>query len=119
MSEIHQLFPRLRFGFIEASSQWLPWVLHEAKNRFRTLGREWPENFAREYDMFVTCENSDDLSYTVREAGEDCLVIGADYGYIDTSSDVDAIKVFKERSAISPAIKQKILSNNARALYGL
>jgi predicted TIM-barrel fold metal-dependent hydrolase len=119
MSEIHQLFPRLRFGFIEASSQWLPWVLHEAKNRFRTLGREWPENFAREYGMFVTCENSDDLSYIVREAGEDCLVIGTDYGHTDTSSDVDAIKVFKERSDVTPAIKRKILSDNARALYGL
>ncbi len=119
MSEIHQLFPKLRFGFIEASSQWLPWVLHEAKNRFKTLGREWPEYFTREYGMFVTCENSDDLSYIVREAGEDCLVIGTDYGHTDTSSDVDAIKVFKERSDVTPAIKQKILSDNARSLYGL
>ncbi|HTN69886.1 MAG TPA: amidohydrolase family protein, partial [Methylomirabilota bacterium] len=55
LSEIPQVFPELRWGFIEASSQWLPWVLHEAKNRFKTLGREWPENFTRAYRMFVTC----------------------------------------------------------------
>ena len=119
LSEIHQIFPKLRFGFIEASSQWLPWVLHEAKNRFKTLGREWPDNLAREYRMFVTCENSDDLPYIVQQAGEDCLVIGTDYGHTDTSSDVDAIKVFKARSDLAPEVKRKILSDNARALYGL
>ena len=46
LSDIHQQFPRLRWGFIEASAQWLPWVLHEAKNRFKTLDRPWSENIA-------------------------------------------------------------------------
>jgi predicted TIM-barrel fold metal-dependent hydrolase len=119
LSEIHELFPKLRFGFVEASAQWLPWVLHEAKSRFRTLGRPWPENTAREYGMFVTCENSDDLPYIVREGGEDALVIGTDYGHTDTSSDIDAIKIFRERDDLSPAVKKKILSDNARALYGI
>lgn len=119
LSEIHQVFPKLRWGFIEASSQWLPWVLHEARNRFKTLGREWPDNVAREYGMFVSCENSDDLPYIVQQAGENCLVIGTDYGHTDTSSDVDAIKVFKARTDLAPEVKRKILSDNARALYGL
>src|SRR5215475_3415290 len=119
LSEIHELFPKLRFGFVEASAQWLPWVLHEAKNRFKTLGRPWPHNVAREYGMFVTCENSDDLPYIVREGGEDCLVIGTDYGHTDTSSDLDAIKIFRERGDLSAAVKKKILSDNAKALYGL
>jgi predicted TIM-barrel fold metal-dependent hydrolase len=119
LSEIPQLFPKLRWGFIEASSQWLPWVLHEARNRFKTLDRKWPEKFFQVYKMYVTCENSDDIPYIVREAGEDCLVIGTDYGHTDTSSDTDAIKVFKARTDITPEVKQKILSDNARALYGL
>jgi predicted TIM-barrel fold metal-dependent hydrolase len=119
MSEIHEVFPRLRFGFIEASSQWLPWVIHEARTRFRTLGRKWPEGGVRELGMFVTCENSDDVPYIVREAGEDCLVIGTDYGHTDSSSDVDAIKIFRDRTDVAPNVKQKILSDNARALYGL
>lgn len=119
MSEIHDLFPKLRFGFIEASAQWLPWVMHEARNRFKTLDRKWPENAVRELGMFVTCENSDDIPYIVREAGEDCLVIGTDYGHTDTSSDVDAIKIFKNRTDVEPDVKRKILSDNARALYAL
>ncbi len=119
MSEIHEVFPRLRFGFIEASAQWLPWVMHEAKNRFKTLGRKWPEHAIHEFGMYVTCENSDDIPYIAREAGEDCLVIGTDYGHTDTSSDVDAIKVFRSRTDMEPALKRKILSDNARALYAL
>lgn len=119
LSEIHELFPKLRFGFVEASAQWLPWVIHEAKNRFKTLGRPWPDNVAREYRMFVTCENSDDLPYIVREGGEDSLVIGTDYGHSDTSSDLDAIKIFRQRDDLSDAVKKKILSDNAKALYAL
>jgi predicted TIM-barrel fold metal-dependent hydrolase len=38
---------------------------------------------------------------------------------MDTSSDVDAIKIFKERTDISDDVKRKILSDNAKALYGL
>lgn len=69
--------------------------------------------------MYVTCENSDDIPYIVSQAGEDCLVIGTDYGHTDTSSDVDAIKVFKNRSDVPEGVKQKILTDNAQALYGL
>lgn len=119
LSEVPEVFPKLRWGFIEASAQWLPWVILEAKKRFKTLGREWPDNFAQAYRMFVTCENTDDLPYIVQQAGEDCLVIGTDYGHTDTSSDVDAIKVFKARTDLAPEVKRKILSDNARALYGL
>jgi len=119
MSEIHDVFPRLRFGFIEASAQLVPWVLHEAKNRFKTLGRQWPDNPMREFGMYVTCENSDDLAYIVKEAGEDNLVIGTDYGHTDTSSDVDAIRIFRERADLSNEVKHKILSDNARALYAM
>ena len=119
LSEIPQVFPKLRWGFIEASSQWLPWVLLEAKKRFKALGRPWPDNFVKEYRMYVTCENSDDLPYIVGQAGENCLVIGTDYGHTDISSDVDAIKIFQARTDLAPDVKQKILSDNARALYGL
>ena len=119
LSDVLVNFPKLRIGFIEASAQWVPWVVHEAKNRFKALGRKWPERGVSEYRMFVTCENSDDIPYIVDQAGEECLVIGTDYGHTDTSSDIDAIKTFKARTDVAPEIKQKILSDNARALYGL
>jgi len=119
LSEIHDVFPKLRWGFIEASAQWLPWILREAKSRFRNLGREWTNNVPRQYNMFVTCENSDDVTYVARDAGADCLVIGTDYGHTDPSSDINAIKIFRERDDVDANVKRKILSDNARALYGL
>lgn len=119
LSEIHDVFPNLRWGFIEASAQWLPWILREAKSRFKNLGREWTENIPRRYGMFVTCENSDDIPYLAQQVGDDCLVIGTDYGHTDPSSDIDAIKIFRGRSDVDTSLKRKILSDNARALYGL
>ena len=47
------------------------------------------------------------------------LVIGTDYGHTDSSSDLDAINIFRRRDDLSPAVKEKILSDNARALYAL
>jgi predicted TIM-barrel fold metal-dependent hydrolase len=55
----------------------------------------------------------------LQQAGEDCLVIGTDYGHTDISSDVDAINIFKARTDLTTEVKRKILSDNARALYGL
>ena len=55
----------------------------------------------------------------MREAGEDNLVIGTDYGHTDISSDVDAIKIFRQRGDLTPQVKQKILSDNSRALYAI
>ena len=37
-SEVPELFPKLRWGFVEASAQWLPWILHEVRNRFQDHG---------------------------------------------------------------------------------
>jgi predicted TIM-barrel fold metal-dependent hydrolase len=59
------------------------------------------------------------LPYIVQQGGEDCLVIGTDYGHTDTSSDIDAIKIFRDRTDLTPKVKEKILSDNARELYGL
>jgi predicted TIM-barrel fold metal-dependent hydrolase len=41
------------------------------------------------------------------------------WDFMDASIDVDAIKIFKERMDISAEAKRKILSDNAKALYGL
>jgi predicted TIM-barrel fold metal-dependent hydrolase len=119
MSEIPRVFPTLRFAFIEASAQWLPWILTEARKRFKQLGRDWPEDILREYRVYVTCENSDDLPNVLKHAGEDTLVIGTDYGHTDPSSDIDAIKIFQQRTDVSPEVKHKILTRNPAVLYAL
>ena len=119
MSEIPAMFPTLRWGFIEASAQWVPWLYREAAIRYRVAGRAFPQNVFDEYNIFVTCQTNDDISYIVSYAGENRLVIGTDYGHTDPSSAVTALNEFQRMEGIDATVKEKILSHNAKALYDL
>lgn len=119
MSEIPRLFPRLRWGFIEVSSQWVPWVVHEAMRR--SLGSALPitKECLREYNIYVSTQTDDDFPYIISYAGQDNLVIGTDYGHGDTSSELNAIARFKALDGLSAEVKRKILSDNPKRLYGI
>ena len=119
MSELPEVFPHLRWGFIEASAQWVPWVYHEAARRAAGQANKFPEDPFTEYNIFVTCQTDDDLPYILKYSGENSLVIGTDYGHTDTSSELDAIAVFQGLPGISQEIKDKILHYNPKALYSL
>ena len=82
-------------------------------------GRAFPENVFDEYNIFVTCQTNDDVPYIVQCCGEDRLVIGTDYGHTDPSSAVTALNEFQRMEGLSAAVKEKILSHNAKALYNL
>lgn len=119
MSEIPRIFPKLRWGFIEVSSQWVPWVIHEAMRR--SLGSAHPVSKAclREYHIFVSTQSDDDFPYVISYAGENNLVIGTDYGHGDTSSELNAIARFKAMDHLTTEVKRKVLFDNPKQLYGL
>jgi predicted TIM-barrel fold metal-dependent hydrolase len=119
MSEIPRTFPKLRWGFIEVSSQWVPWVVHEAMRR--SLGSAHPvsKDCLREYNIYVSTQTDDDFAYVISYAGEGNLVIGTDYGHGDTSSELNAISRFKAMDDLSPEVKHKILSENPKNFYSI
>lgn len=119
VSELPQMFPDLRWAFIEASAKWVPWVCQEAAKHCKVAGRAFPQDVFNEYNIFVTCQTDDDLPYVLKYAGQHSLIIGTDYGHNDPSSDVDAILVFRQRQDISEDTKDRILSHNPKALYSL
>ncbi len=119
MSELPRVFPNLRWGFIEASAQWVPWICHEAARRYEVEGKQFPEDVFREYKIFVTCQTDDDLPWILKYAGEHGLVIGTDYGHTDPSSELDAISVLRQAAGISQGTKDRILHHNPKALYNL
>jgi predicted TIM-barrel fold metal-dependent hydrolase len=119
MSEIPLVFPKLRWGFIEVSSQWVPWVIHEAMRRSIGSARPISRNCLCEYNIYVSTQSDDDFLYILSYAGEGNLVIGTDYGHGDTSSELNAIARFKAMAELSPEVKRKILFDNPKALYGL
>ncbi len=112
-------FPRLRWGFIEISSQWVPYVIHDLAKRYVRLGRALPKDLLREYRIYVACQTDDDLPYVLRYAGEDNLVIGSDYGHADTATEIEALRLLKQQADVPPRVIDKILDDNARALYSL
>jgi predicted TIM-barrel fold metal-dependent hydrolase len=117
MSELPKVFPALRWGFVEASAQWIPWVVNEAVRRSGTKG--FPKNPCKEFKIYINAQTDDDFPYVVKYAGEDNIVIGTDYGHTDASSEVDAIEIFRMNEAVAESIKKKILDDNPRALYSL
>ncbi len=119
MSKIPERFPELRWGFIEASAGWVPWIITESKNRYQGAARKFPDNVLKEYNIYVTCQTDDDIPYILQCAGDDNILIGTDYGHFDPSSEVDAISIFKGMEGISEESMRKILSDNPKVLYGI
>jgi predicted TIM-barrel fold metal-dependent hydrolase len=117
MSEVPRTFPALRWGFVEASAQWIPWVVNEAVRRSGTKG--FPKSPCKEFKIYITAQTDDDFPYVFKYAGEDNIVIGTDYGHTDASSEVDAIEIFRKNESVPEPIKKKILDDNPRVLYNL
>lgn len=115
--EIPQLFPALRFAFVEVSAQWIPYVTLELQRRFKKLGRTLTDDWLRDNRLYVACQTDDDLPYIVAHGGENNLVIGTDFGHADTSSEMEALLTLKKESSLEPSVIGKILDDNARALY--
>jgi uncharacterized protein len=119
MSELPRVFPRLRWGIIEASANWIPWVVSDVKERYEVAGRPIPEYPREANRVYVTCQNNDDLPFVLKHGGEHSIVIGTDYGHVDPSSELDAISVLKQRRDIPESSIANILEANPRALYSL
>ena len=119
MSGLMERFPRLRMGFLEASAQWLPYVLKDLKRRLPSQGRTLPDNPLKAYRLYVSCQTDDDVPYLLGYAGEDNLVIGTDYGHNDQSTEIEALRNLRESGGLDARAYAKITDANARALYGL
>jgi len=119
ISKLPDLFPNLRFGFIEVQAQWVPYLCHDLYRRSDFTATWWKDGLLRERRLYVACQTDDDLPYVLQYAGEDNLVIGSDYGHNDTSSELEALRNIKNRGDVSATVIDKILYDNAKALYGL
>ena len=119
LSDVPKRFPALRWGFIESSCQWVPWIMHETSRRARAAGWKIPENPFAAYNIYVSAQTDDDFPYVFGYIGDDNIVIGTDYGHTDTSSEVDAIETFRKLDTVSEESKRKVLVDNSVALYGL
>jgi len=120
MSHLPEQFPELRFGMIETSASWVPYVWRDLSSRLpRVFNEHIDRDFLKQKHIYVACQTDDDLPYVLEYSGEDNLVIGSDYGHADTSSELEALRHLKQEGKLSAQVIDKILDDNARALYGL
>ena len=121
LNGILEKFPKLRVGAIEVAAQWVPYIVHDLNLRFPKLeGKEArPDVLSGSSQLFVACQTDDDLPYVLKYAGENCLMIGSDYGHADNASELLALAKFKENSEIDPKVIDKILDYNPAKFYGL
>ena len=119
MDDLPKKFPRLRWGFIEVSAQWLPYAFNDLDLRFKRKDRQMAKDPLKANNMYVACQCTDDLAYILQHGGGDNLVIGTDYGHADTSAQIEALRLLKKDGKVDKAVIDRILDDNARALYGL
>lgn len=119
-NKIPEQFPKLKFGFIEASAGWVPFLLHILKRLFK---EKWKfssdRDMFREYRIFVACEADEDVNYIARFTGEDQLLIGSDYGHQDPSEERQLVAAMRAREDIPRELTDKILFDNPKKFYPL
>jgi len=130
--ELPQQFPQLRFGFIEATASWVPYVLFELRRQLAKLhlvddqlkGRGFAlgANPLKENRVWVSFMAGEDLPYLIQYTGEDQLLTGSDYSHSDHSAElgfVDLLNAEVTAGRLSAGAARKIVDDNPRAFYGL
>jgi len=119
LKEIPAMFPKLRWGYVEVSAQWIPYALNDLSIRLRRRGVDMSPTIMADNRMWVACQVTDDLDWVLKYAGESQIVVGTDYGHNDTSTEIQALRKLSSDGKVSQEVAAKILDDNARALYGL
>lgn len=119
-SEVSVKFPKLRFGFFEIGSSWLTYVVTQShKVRDDRDRKAFTQSVMRERNLYVTCEEHEELPLILQYAGDGSLVIGSDYGHPgDVDETILVQQKLRGRGDLTDAQKRRILSDNAEALFG-
>jgi predicted TIM-barrel fold metal-dependent hydrolase len=119
-NKVPEQFPRLKFGFIEASAGWVPFMMHILKRLFREKWKFSSDmDMFREYRIFVACEADEDVKYVSEYTGGDHLIIGSDYGHQDPSEERQLVAAMRAREDIPSTLTDKIFFENPKLLYPL
>ena len=115
-------FPKLRVGFLEGGTAWVPLVIDRLR-REREYGglniAKDPEDYFKEGRLFVGCEgNEQSLAYAIQRIGYQSVVFASDFPHeISMDNCMEEIDEILERDDLEEAHKQAILGENARRFY--
>jgi predicted TIM-barrel fold metal-dependent hydrolase len=117
--EIPKRFPGLSWAFVEASAEWVPYMLNEARMRLAAKGVQISDTVLTDNNFFITTQKSDHLHWLLDEIGDDNLIVGTDYGHNDVAVEIEVIKRLGADGSIPAASVTKILETNPSRLYAI
>ncbi len=72
------------------------------------------------YRLYVSCYSStDDIEYLAQYSGDNMLMNGTDYGHVDMSVEIDALRTLEKNGNVRPDLAKKILQENPARFYGI
>src|SRR3989454_170425 len=122
---IPERFPDLRIAFLEAGCGWAPYWMERMDDEYAKRAAEAPvlkkkpSDYVRSGKIYVSCEADEWLLPQAPELlGANQTGYASDFPPWDNSYP-QSIDEIRDRGDMSDAQKRKILSDNARRLYGL
>ena len=117
-------FPRLKIGFMEGGTSWIPLVIDRLEREMEYGGlnlKRSPEEYFRSGQVFVGCEgNEKTLAYSIERVGAGPFMFASDFPHeISLDNCMGEINEILERKDIREEHKAAILGDNARRFYGL
>ncbi len=119
MSGLPERFPSTKWGIIEFSADWLPYMLNDLARRMERRGDGLTADPLTENNIWVTVQMNDDLGQIHDYVGGNRLVIGTDYGHADSATEIHALTTFQNDPRMPSESRDRILWDNPRELYGL
>lgn len=122
---ILELFPNLRFAFLEAGCGWLPYWVERLDEHYERRTAEMPLMKREPIDYvtsgscyFATEPDERMLPAVLRTIGDDYVLFSSDYPHTDSKFPF-SVKYIRERVDVTEASKAKVLSANGAKFYRL
>jgi predicted TIM-barrel fold metal-dependent hydrolase len=125
LGEVLDCHPGLKIAFLEAGSEWVPYMVHRMDHYYEAEKRSgWPipkrsaSAHLKDRQIYFTCEGEEKLLPEVLSlVGEDRIMISADIPHSEGRE--TAIEEILARRDLSESAKEKILGLNAKVFYNL
>ncbi len=125
LGEVLDRHPGLKVAFLEAGSEWVPYMVHRMDHYYEAEKRSgWPipkrpaSAYLKDCQIYFTCEAEEQfLPEVLGFVGGDRIMISADIPHSEGRE--TSIEEILARQDLSDSTKDKILGLNAKAFYNL
>lgn len=122
---VFERFPKLNVAFFECSAEWILYWMHRMDDDYNNMQHgmaphitKLPSEYVKQ-NCWVTCEADEhDLAYALEGFNEDRVLMASDYPHFD-SEFPGTVREIRARGDITDLQKEKILTENPKALLGL